>query len=150
MTDTSTKTLRDIADKMKDKPILDIPIETLVKATEVIDYLAGMLEEKHHASVESLLVAYEANAITCHRTFERLRMISDLTQKTLGMNWLQDSDPTELNSDVADARRLRWLLSGNGYFLEEHSLCGHGPCDEDEMNGARIEIDRAMRRTAKR
>lgn len=44
-------------------------------------------------------------------------------------------------SDAADARRFRWILSGNGYFMEEESLCGHAPCDQDEQDRARRAID---------
>lgn len=44
-------------------------------------------------------------------------------------------------SEAADARRLRWLLDGHGYFLEEESLCGHGSGDED---AARRAIDSRM------
>lgn len=47
--------------------------------------------------------------------------------------------------DAADAKRLRWLLDGNGYFLEENHLCGHGPCSEIEQDEARMVIDRVMR-----
>lgn len=47
-------------------------------------------------------------------------------------------------SDAADAKRLRWLLNGNGYFMEERGLCGHPPCDEDEQLEARKEIDIQM------
>lgn len=48
-------------------------------------------------------------------------------------------------SDAADAKRFRWLLDGNGYFMEENGLCGHGPCDVTECNTARRKIDEAMR-----
>jgi hypothetical protein len=34
-------------------------------------------------------------------------------------------------SDAADARRLRWLLAGNSYGLEEWGICGHGTGEED-------------------
>ncbi len=44
-------------------------------------------------------------------------------------------------SDAADARRLRRMLGGHGYFLEEEGICGHGPGDEDQ---ARRSIDAAM------
>lgn len=44
----------------------------------------------------------------------------------------------------ADAKRMRWLLSGNGYFMEEQMLCGHGPCTEDEQDLARKLIDEQM------
>lgn len=47
-------------------------------------------------------------------------------------------------SDEADARRLRWLLNGNGYFMEEESLCGRPPCNESEQDDARRRIDEAM------
>jgi hypothetical protein len=45
----------------------------------------------------------------------------------------------------ADAARMRWLLSGNGYFMEEEMLCGHGPCDPTEQDEARRRIDEQMR-----
>jgi hypothetical protein len=47
-------------------------------------------------------------------------------------------------SDAADAKRMRWLLDGNGYFMEEERLCGHKPCDEDEQDHARRLIDQEM------
>lgn len=47
-------------------------------------------------------------------------------------------------SEQADARRFRWLLEGNGYFMEERSLCGHPPCGGDEKDDARRAIDEAM------
>jgi len=45
-------------------------------------------------------------------------------------------------SDAADAARLRWMLNGNGYFLEEEGLCGHF-CDEGADRGRRA-IDERM------
>jgi len=45
----------------------------------------------------------------------------------------------------ADARRLRWLLDGNGYFLEEQGICGSPPCDDKEQNAARVLIDDAIK-----
>lgn len=48
------------------------------------------------------------------------------------------------NLDASDAKRFRWLLAGNGYFMEEEMLCGHGPCSEEEKNEARQKIDEAM------
>lgn len=51
-------------------------------------------------------------------------------------------------SDAADAARLRWLLNGNGYFMEEQYLCGHAPCDDEEQDDAREKIDAAMRKNA--
>ena len=47
-------------------------------------------------------------------------------------------------SEAADAARMRWILQGNGYFMEERGLCGYGTCSENEMNGARKEIDEQM------
>lgn len=47
-------------------------------------------------------------------------------------------------SDVADAKRFRWLLSGKGYFMEENYLCGHAPTNEDERDEARSRIDEAI------
>jgi hypothetical protein len=44
-------------------------------------------------------------------------------------------------TDVADAARLRWMLNGNGYFLEEAGLCGHCGTEADR---ARREIDKQM------
>lgn len=46
----------------------------------------------------------------------------------------------------ADARRFRWLLEGNGSFMEEEMLCGHPPCSDEEKDYARQEIDREMRK----
>lgn len=47
-------------------------------------------------------------------------------------------------SDAADAKRMRWLLSGHSYFMEEEMLCGHAPTGQDEQDRARAEIDAAM------
>lgn len=44
-----------------------------------------------------------------------------------------------------DADRMRWILAGNGYFMEENFLCGHEPCSQDEQDKARRAIDEAMR-----
>jgi hypothetical protein len=48
-------------------------------------------------------------------------------------------------NDAADAKRMRWLLNGNGYFMEEEGLCG---CKEastqDDQEYARKCIDEAM------
>lgn len=48
---------------------------------------------------------------------------------------------------IADAERMRWLLDGNGYFMEEEGLCGVHPCSEDEMNRAREIINEQMLKT---
>lgn len=54
-------------------------------------------------------------------------------------------DNMEIDKSIeADAARFRWLLNGNGYFMEEEMLCGHSPCEEEEKDGARIAIDKAM------
>ena len=47
--------------------------------------------------------------------------------------------------DTPDAERMRWLLAGHGYFMEENYLCGHGPCSQEEQDSARQAIDLAMR-----
>ena len=47
-------------------------------------------------------------------------------------------------SDGADAKRMRWLLSGHGYFMEEEMLCGVSPCSNVEQDRARLAIDAAM------
>ncbi|MEQ8829529.1 MAG: hypothetical protein RLW87_06950 [Alphaproteobacteria bacterium] len=49
-------------------------------------------------------------------------------------------------TDAADAARLRWLLDGNGYFLEDEMLCGLPPTDEGEQDKARLAIDAEMKR----
>ncbi len=46
--------------------------------------------------------------------------------------------------DRKDADRLRWMLSGHGYFLEEEMLCGTGPTSDEEKAEARERIDVAM------
>lgn len=52
------------------------------------------------------------------------------------------NDPAPVDrSDAADARRFRWLLAGNGYFMEERMLCGHAPCSPSEQDEARRAID---------
>lgn len=64
-----------------------------------------------------------------------------------------DRDPDLVLSEAArrlkeleaDAARFRWLLNGNGYFMEEEGICGHGPYDEQEQNEARAKIDEAMK-----
>lgn len=51
-------------------------------------------------------------------------------------------------SEAADARRFRWILAGNGFFLEEQMLCGYTPCGDDEQDTARRLIDEAMSGTS--
>ena len=43
--------------------------------------------------------------------------------------------------DEADAARFRWLLNGNGYFMEEEYLCGPGRNSEIDKAEARQKID---------
>lgn len=50
-------------------------------------------------------------------------------------------------SDAADAERLRWLLDGHGYFLEEKGVCGSAPVDDDGKDHARRLIDAAIAET---
>jgi len=47
-------------------------------------------------------------------------------------------------SEAADAKRMRWLLSGHGYFMEEEMLCGHGFSTPEDQDKAREVIDAAM------
>lgn len=49
-------------------------------------------------------------------------------------------------SEEADAKRFRWLLQGNGYFMEEEMLCGHDPVSQEEKDETRVIIDREMSR----
>ena len=45
-------------------------------------------------------------------------------------------------SDAADAARMRWLLNGNGYFMEEEGLCGCSPVSKPaDQDYARARID---------
>jgi len=51
----------------------------------------------------------------------------------------------KVNTSVkSDAKRMRWLLSGHGYFMEENYLCGYIPCNKEERNYARIVIDKGI------
>jgi hypothetical protein len=44
-----------------------------------------------------------------------------------------------------DDQRFKWILDGNGYFLEEEALCGnHGFVSDAEKQQARDAIDEAM------
>jgi len=54
-----------------------------------------------------------------------------------------DAPPVDKSTE-ADAKRMRWLLNGNGYFMEEEMLCGHDFCTEADQDDARIRIDEAM------
>jgi hypothetical protein len=67
---------------------------------------------------------------------DRLRLSSELRE------YLTPLD----KSDAADAARLRWMLNGHGYFLEEEGLCGHCGTESDK---ARREIDKQMAMEAK-
>lgn len=51
-------------------------------------------------------------------------------------------------SAEADAKRMRWLLDGHGYFMEEEMLCGQPPCNEKEQDEARLAIDQRMEEDA--
>lgn len=46
----------------------------------------------------------------------------------------------QIDALAADARRMRFLLDGNGYFMEENILCGHHS-DEHDKEEARRYID---------
>tara|TARA_R110001599_G_scaffold100770_1_gene258087 strand:+ start:980 stop:1396 length:417 start_codon:yes stop_codon:yes gene_type:complete len=61
-------------------------------------------------------------------------------KKTKGKNVEHDIDI----SIEADALRMRWLLDGNGYFMEHESLCALKPSSDAEKMNARKLIDQAM------
>lgn len=80
---------------------------------------------------------------------QQLDECCEYLKDSLGPAWavkLRDAcrRPKVDDSEAADAARMRWMLQGNGYFMEEAGLCGHGPCDEQDMNDARREIDKRM------
>ena len=53
----------------------------------------------------------------------------------------------QLAAQEADAKRMQWILDGNGYFMEENGICGYIPdyqYSEEEKNAARRSIDEAM------
>ena len=52
-------------------------------------------------------------------------------------------------SDAADAARLRWMLAGNGFVLEEEGLCGFKPTGPTEQDKARRDIDAAIAQETK-
>ena len=51
-----------------------------------------------------------------------------------------DSPIADMRAVVADAERMRWILAGNGYFLEESSLPGSSD-DARERDFVRQKID---------
>lgn len=54
------------------------------------------------------------------------------------------SDEKDIDrSCEADAKRFRWLIDGNGYFMEENSLC-HFLASDKEKDEARKLIDETM------
>jgi len=58
---------------------------------------------------------------------------------------LASENDKEIDRSIeADAKRFRWLLDGNGYFMEEAGFCGHESCDDKEKDEARIAIDEMM------
>lgn len=74
-----------------------------------------------------------------------------LDERLKELNWeIVECELKELGSehdsldDAADAARFRWLLSGNGYFLEEQGLCGAFPTTEADRKLARKMIDESM------
>ncbi len=66
-----------------------------------------------------------------------------MMNKTKQQNNQPPDAPVDKSAD-ADAKRMRWLLNGNGYFMEEEMLCGVSPCREKEQDAARRAIDEAM------
>lgn len=54
---------------------------------------------------------------------------------------------TKIDDSVeADAKRMRWILNGNGFFMEEKGICACGPCDKEEQDKARYKIDQEIER----
>jgi hypothetical protein len=68
-----------------------------------------------------------------------------LTKSQLDLIKGSEMKPDVDTSDAADAARFRWILEGNGYYMEETGLCGIGPCSEEEKDLARLEIDKEMK-----
>jgi hypothetical protein len=71
------------------------------------------------------------------------------TEKTTCDNWSYSTVNKNKyanidKSEAADAKRMRWILNGRGYFMEEEYLCGHSPC-EQEQDEARAKIDEQIR-----
>lgn len=44
-------------------------------------------------------------------------------------------------SEKADAARFRWLINGNGYFMEEQGICGPWSNSQEDKDEARKIID---------
>lgn len=80
----------------------------------------------------------------CHSCGHRWRPADVATNgvaavKTRG----KDDDPiVDLRDVIADAERMRWILEGNGYFMEENYLRGSAT-DSAERNACRRVIDEA-------
>ena len=72
---------------------------------------------------------------------DRLTDASKIRMKLAGDNAILR---TQLERAEGDAKRMRWMLAGNGYFMEEQGICGHWPCSEREQNEARVQIDEAI------
>ena len=53
----------------------------------------------------------------------RLRQLARAEHDDLSV---ADDAADEIESLREDAARYRWLCDGNGYFMEENQLCGHG------------------------
>lgn len=81
-----------------------------------------------------------------HHEIEELYLNPSLPTKPIHEAFLLGKCKAILEaSDIAeDAARMRWILNGNGYFLEERAICGHAPCHPEEQNQARRAIDMAM------
>ena len=75
---------------------------------------------------------------------ERDELRATLTAVSDSLDYLHGMTPQQATEVRKDAARMRWLLDGNGYFMEEEMLCGHGSPSEEEKNAARAAIDAQM------
>jgi len=96
---------------------------------------------KNDNDTHQYLVINSGEWWTCEEVFD-----ADLYDMVIPLsNISRSANGARVGELEEDAKRMRWMLSGNGYFMEEQGLCGHGPCGEEEQNKARAEIDTAMR-----
>jgi hypothetical protein len=65
-------------------------------------------------------------------------------------DWLRDLADQLTTDDKDDAENFRWLLEGNGFFMEGQDLCGYVPCSPAEKEQARTAIRAARLATTSR
>lgn len=96
---------------------------------------------------------YHKRGSTSHDTFDDAlieAVIQKLVPKAIAEEYYQNKKKAldvlskfVDSSDEADAKRFRWLLDGNGYFMEENFLCSTQYTKEDQ-NKARVLIDKEI------